>query len=138
MTTLAEAVLATIRAAVPGDVAVYDSLIPGVPPARYVVVYLDNGSRSAVSVDAVSDAVHVSFQTTSVASNSNPAYSAVYCRWLAGAVQNALIDLIITVDGWAPARIIHEGSQQAQPDELTPDKKVFATDQFSLETVRIS
>ncbi len=80
----------------------------------------------------------MSFQTTTVASDANPGYSAAYCRWVSGAVRDALTDLVITADGWASARIRHEGSQAPQPDETTPDKKVYSTDQFSLQTIRLS
>lgn len=137
MNSAADLVLAALRDAVPSAVKVYDSIIPGVPSERYVVAYIPAGWRTASSVDAASDHVYLEFQTTTVASDNNPAYSAAYCRWLATAVRDALTDLEITADGWGRARIKHEGSQSPRPDETTSDKKVYATDQFSLETVRL-
>jgi hypothetical protein len=137
VTTAADAVLAALRGALPVDVQVYDGLVPGVPPPLYVVAYIPAGWRQSSDITAVSEDVSLSFQTITVASDTYPAYSAAKCRWLVGAVQEALTDLVITADGWAPALIQHEGSQSPQPDETTPEKKVYATDQFSLRTVRI-
>jgi hypothetical protein len=138
VTTAADAILAVVRGAVPGDVVVYDSIVPGVAPPRYVMMYIPAGQRSSQSVDGVSDCVSVDFQVTSVASSADPSYAAAMCRWLAGTVRDALTDTFVTGDGLAQARITHRGSQGPRADEATPDKKVFATDQFSLETVRIS
>ena len=135
MSTAADVVLATLRAGVPGGATIYDSLVPGVPTARYVVAYIPAGWREASTITGVSEDISLSFQTTSVASDANPVYAAAYCRWLQTAVRDLLTDLVITADGWSPARIRHEGSQHPQPDETTPDKKVYATDQFSLRTV---
>jgi hypothetical protein len=138
VTTLADTILAAVTAAVPGDVRVFDTIVPGVAPARYVMMYIPAGQRSAQAVDGVSDCVSLDFQVTSVASSSDPSYSAAMCRWLAAAVRDALTDLVVTADGVAAGRIVHRGSQGPRPDEATPDKKVFATDQFTLETVRVS
>ena len=138
MTTAADTILAAVRAVVPVDVKVYDSIVTSIPPARYVVLYIPGGLRMATGVDAVSDAVYLEFQTTTVASDGNPSYSAAMCRWLANTVRDGLTDLIITPDGWRPARIQHVGSQSPQPDEQTPEKKVYATDQFAFTTVRVA
>lgn len=138
MTTFADSIVATLQAAVPAGVAVYDAMVPGIPPARYVVCYITSGVRGLSSISPVSDNLSLSFQTTTVASDPNPALSAVYCRWLAILVRDTLTDRIITADGYSPARILHEGSESARPDETTPDKKVYATDQFMLTSVRIS
>ena len=138
MTTVADAILAAVRAAVPGDVMVYDSIVPGVAPARYVMMYIPAGARSSYSVDGTSDCVTVDFQVTTVVSSGDPSYTSAMCRWLTGTVIDALTDLTVSADGVAPARIVHRGSQGPRPDEATPDKKVYATDQFTLETVRTS
>jgi hypothetical protein len=138
VTTAADAILAAVRAAVPADVTVFDSIVPGIAPSRYVMMYIPAGVRSSQSVDAASDCVTVDFQVTSVASGSDPTYAAAMCRWLAGAVRDALTDLYVTVDGLSAARVVHKGSQGPRADEATPDKKVYATDQFSWETVRTS
>jgi hypothetical protein len=136
VSTAADTILATLRAGVPGGVTIYDSMVPGVPTPRYVVLYCPAGWRESSTVTGASEDIHLSFQTTSVASDANPAYSAAYCRWLQSVVRDLLTDLTVTASGWAPAVIRHEGSQYPQPDETTPDKKVYATDQFSLTTVR--
>lgn len=137
MSTAADQIMAAIRGVVPTGVIVYESIIGGVPPNRYVVAYIPAGWRSPSGIDAVSDHVRLEFQTTCVASDANPSYTTAYCRWLATAVRDALTDLVITADGWGSARIQHEGSQSPRPEEATSDKKVYATDQFSLETVRL-
>ena len=135
MSTAADIILATLRAGVPGGVTIYDSMVPGVPTARYVVLYCPAGWRDSSTITGISEDIHLSCQTTSVASDANPSYAAAYCRWLASTVRDILTDLVITPDQWSRASIRHEGSQYPQPDEATPDKKVYATDQFSLRTV---
>lgn len=136
MSNTADAILTALRGAMPGGVAVYDTLIPGIPPNRYLVLYSSGGLRESYGVDAVSDCVYLSFQVTTVASDPTPAYSAATCRWLQILVRDSLTDLVVNADGHAPGRIRHDGTQSPQPDETTPDKKVYATDQFSLTTVR--
>lgn len=138
MSTAADNILATIRSAVGPSVGVYDAIVNGVPPPRYVVLYTPSGLRQMTSILAISDSIYLDFQTTCVASDADPTRSSALCRWLSTTVRDALTDLVLPADGWAPGRIKHEGSQSPRPDEETPDKKVYATDQFSLETVRIS
>lgn len=138
MSTFADGILAALRASVPTGVSVYDTIVPGVPSARYVIAYIPPGMRSVGGVDGVADQVTLQFSTTTVASNPDASYSAAECRWLQGTVQNTLVDLIVTADGHAAAQVVHRGCQNPRPDEATPDKKVYATDQFSLQTVRIS
>lgn len=137
MGTVADVVLAALRAAVPGDVSVYDTIVPGVASAKYVIAYVPPGMWSSHTVNGVSDHVLLQFSTTSVASNANPAYAAAECRWLQMKVQNTLVDLYVVADGVAPAQVTHRGNQNPKPDEATPDKKVYATDQWSLETTRV-
>lgn len=138
MSTAADNILVAIRSVVPVNVKVYDAIVTGVPPARYVVLYIPAGLRSMSTVAAISEDISLEFQTTCVASDPDPGRASALCRWLSAAVRDALTDLVVAADGWAPAQIKHEGSQSPRPDEETPDKKVYATDQFSLETVRIS
>lgn len=134
----ADTVLAALGGAVPVGTGVYDSIVPGVASAAYVVVSIPPGLRSLSGIDGVSDHVLLRFSTMSVASNTNPAYAAAECRWLQAKVQDALTDLVVVADGWGRSQIKHEGDQNPKPDEATPDKKVYATDQWSLETTRVS
>jgi hypothetical protein len=96
VSTAADAVLAALRGGLPADVTVYDSLVPGIPTARYVVAYIPAGWREATSITGVSGDIKLSFQTTSVASDANPVYAAAYCRWLQTAVRDTLTDLVVT------------------------------------------
>lgn len=137
MTTVADAIVAVVRAGVPAGVSVYDTIVDGVATQRYVMLYIPDDMRDSEAVDAVSDCVRVPFHALSVASNNNPAYAARECRDLARRVRVALVDTVITADGVSPARIVMEGVNPPQPDELTPDKKVFIQAQFSLQTVAI-
>lgn len=133
----ADQIIEAVRAAVPVGVKVYDSIISDAPPpARYVVLYIPDVLREMTSIDPVSDAVSCAFQATSVASNPYAAYAGAECRWLANTVGNALADLVITPDGMRSAQIIQTGSQPPRPDEATPDKKVYATAQFSFRSVQ--
>ena len=133
----ADLILAAVQAAVPADVNVYDAIISDVPPPpRYVVLYIPDILREMTSIDPTSDGLRCSFQATSVASNPYSAYAAAECRWLTNAVGNALTDLVITPDGMSPARIVQTSAQPPRPDEATPDKKVYATAQFSFRSVQ--
>jgi hypothetical protein len=115
---------------------VYDTIVPGIAPPRYVVFYIPDELRKDVGIAAHSDELTATFQATCVASNTSPGYSAAMCRWLTRTVRDLYTDLQITADGMLPATIRHEGSQTPRPDETTPDKKVYSTAQFSYQTVR--
>ena len=133
--TAADAILVAARTAVPG-VTVYDAIVPGIAPERYVILYIPDELRRDVGIVAHSDELTATFQATCVASNTNAAYSAAMCRWLTRTIRDTLTDLQITADGMLPAVIRHEGSQSPRPDEDTPDKKVYSTAQFSYQTSR--
>ena len=138
MSNAAELILQAVSAAVPADVKVYDAMVTDAPPpARYVVLYIPDELREITGLVAVSDGRSCSFQATTVTSNRIPAYAPGDCRWLAGRVAGALTDLVITPSGMARAQIVQVGSQPPRPDEATPDKKVFATAQFSFRSVQI-
>jgi len=135
--THADLIISAVQAAVPAGVKVYDAIVTDAPPPpRYVVLYIPDVLREMTSIDQVSDGLSCSFQATSVASNQYPAYAAAECRWLATAVADALTDLVITPPGMARAQIGQTGSQPPRPDEATPDKKVYATAQFSFRSVQ--
>lgn len=135
--TAAEAILTIASAALPTDVVVYDTIVPGIAPPKYVVFYIPDELRRDVGIIGVSDELTATFQVTCVASNTSPAYSAAMCRWLTRTIRELYTDRQITADGMLPAVIRHEGSQSPRPDEATPDKKVYSTAQFSYQTARI-
>lgn len=134
--TAADAILAAAKAALPGDIKVFDTIVPGIAPDRYVVLYIPDELRRDIGIVAHSDELTATFQATCVASNANPAYSAAMCRWLTRTIRDLYTDLQISADGILPAVIRHEGSQSPLPDEATPDKKVYSTAQFSYQTSR--
>jgi hypothetical protein len=137
VTTVADAIVAIVSAGVPAGVTVYDTIVPGIASERYVVLYIPDELRQASAVDAVSDMVSVPFHAISVAANAYPGYASGECRDLARRVRVALVDTVVTADGVAPARVVMDGVNPPQPDELTPDKKVFIQAQFSLQSVAI-
>ena len=135
--TAADAILAAAKATLPADITVYDTIVPGIAPPRYVVFYIPDELRRDIGIIAQSDELTATFQATCVASNTSPAYSAAMCRWLTRTVRELYTDLQITADGMLPATIRHQWSQSPRPDEDTPDKKVYSTAQFSYQTARI-
>jgi hypothetical protein len=135
--TAADAIIGAAKANLPNDVAVYDTIVPGIAAPRYVVLYIPDELRRDIGIIAQSDELTATFQATCTASNANPAYSAAMCRWLTRAVRDLYTDLQITADGMLPATIRHQGSQSPRPDEATPDKKVYSTAQFSYQTLRV-
>ena len=138
MSDAATLIVQAVRAAMPAGVKVYDAIITDAPPPpRYVVLYIPEPLREITGVAAVSDGRSCSFQATSVASNPIPAYAAGECRILAGQVSGALVDLVIVPDGMTRAQIVQDGAQPPRPDEATPDRKVYATAQFSFRSVAI-
>ena len=133
----ADAIIAAVQAGVPADVKVYDSIVSDAPPpARHVILYIPDVLREMTSIQAVSDAVSCAFQATTVTSNSIPAYAGGDCRWLAGKVASVLTDMAFVPDGMARAVIVQDSAQPPRPDEATPDKKVYATAQFSFRSVQ--
>jgi len=136
MTTAADAILTAVRAGLPSDVTVYDTIVPGIASPRYVVLYVPDELRTDSGIVGVSTDLSATFQATTVAANDSAAYAAAMCRWLSQQVREILTDLRIAPSGMSAAQIRHEGSQHPRPDETTPDKKVYSTAQFSYQTVR--
>lgn len=125
------AVLARLTASLPGDVAIYDGSVPGIPAARYVCVYGAIGMRSPDAIDGVSRAQAFDVQVTSVAVNG------AQCRWLAEHVRDAITDWIPTVDGMVTPMFRHEVSRRPTADESVADRHLmFAVDQFSISATR--
>ena len=138
MTTYADNVLTLLRAAVPSGVSVFDSIVPGVAPARYVIPFIPDGLRSQSTVDAVSDHISLKFDVMTVTSTTSPVYAAAECRALSLVVRDTLTDAVISATGWGSAQIQHENSRPPVVDESTPDKKVYTVAQFSLQAYRTS
>lgn len=116
------------------DLVVFDGIVPPTPPTRYVVVYLDDGTRDhAQSVCHQSTSVTHRWQTTCVAPDREMA------AWLAGRIKDALIDARPVADGWSPGLVEHTFSQLPQPDERVLERPtVFAVDQFRLLAERLA
>lgn len=106
-----DAILAMVRDAVPPDVTVYDGQVPEQPPDRYVVLYMDNGTRRAEGVEHQSTGRLFRWQVTTVAPDRGMA------GWLAEAVADALTDQRPDVPGWSPGLIEHTHSRTPRADE---------------------
>lgn len=133
---IADVILQMIRAAVPG-VTVYDGRVPdspdsGVPPERYVVLYVDTGTRSAETVEHRSTSETWRWQTTCVAPDRGMA------AWLARRIGDALTDTRPAVAGWSCGLIEHTFSQLSTSDELVQERPVVsAIDQYRLIAERL-
>lgn len=115
-----------------GDLVVFDGIVPDTPPHRYVVVYVDDGTRRAENVAHESTGATFRWQTTSVAPDRPTT------AWLSGKVKDGLLDVSPTVDGWSTGLIQHTFSQLPQRDEQVLERAVlFAVDQFSLLAERL-
>lgn len=143
--TVPDAVIARIVAAIPGgvlaatdpdqqfpdtQVPVYDGIVPTTPPTRYVVVYIDIGTRQALAACGASDSATVRWQTTSVAPNGPMA------RWVADKVA-ASVDVRPAAAGWVCGPIQHTYSQRPQRDETVAERPVvYQVDQYELLATR--
>lgn len=143
--TVPDAVLAQIVAAIPGgvlattdtdqvfppeQVPVFDGLIPAVPPSRYVVVYIDIGTRQALAACGSSDSAYVRWQTTSVAADGQMA------RWVADKVCDS-VDTRPVATGWSCGPIQHVYSQRPQRDETVAERPVvYQVDQYEVLATR--
>ncbi len=140
-----DAVIARIVAAIPGgvlaatdpdqvfpatQVPVYDGIIPTAPPTRYVVVYIDVGTRDALAACGTSDSATVRWQTTSVAPNGP------MVRWVAEKVLGS-VDTRPVAAGWSCGPIQHTFSQRPQRDETVAERPVvYQVDQYELLATR--
>lgn len=143
--TVPDAVLARIVAAIPGgvlattdtdqvfppdQVPVFDGIIPQTPPARYVVVYIDIGTREALSACGVHDSAYVRWQTTSVAPDGAMA------RWVAEKVCDS-VDTRPVAPGWSCGPIQHTYSLRPQRDETVAERPViYQVDQYEVLATR--
>jgi hypothetical protein len=128
----ADVILATLRSALPSDVAVYDAMVPGSPPARYVILFCGNGLRESSSVLGTSADLTQTFQVTSVTSRPDTASTpAPLTRWLQAKVRESLTDKRFDVDGLACGLVRHVQSLPPVVDEDVKDRPtVYAVDQF--------
>lgn len=129
--SLPDAVLTMIRAAVPA-VTVYDGQVPddqaaGVPPERYVAVYLADPTRAADNVEHTSTGGTLRWQVTSVAPDRGMA------SWLASQIRDALVDARPTAAGWSAGLIEHTLALPPRVDEQVQERPaVVAVDQYVL------
>lgn len=129
--SLSDAILASIRAAVPG-VDVFDGIVPNEPPARYVVVYVDDGTLAALAVCSRSDSVTARWQTTCVAPDREMA------GWLATRIRDNTVDSTPTSAGWVCGQICHQFSERPSRDETVQEKPVaFKIDLYDLLATRV-
>ena len=81
--TIADAIRARLQSVAPADVEVYDNEVPGVPAARYWVLYCGVGIWSASTYGGQYADNSVTVQLTTVASDqSRQQVAAQMCRWL--------------------------------------------------------
>lgn len=136
-----DAVLERIVAAIPGgllastdtdqvfaanEIPVYDGIIPEAPPRRYVIVYIDIGTRQALSACGRNDSAYVRWQTTSVAPDGGQV------RWVAEKVLNS-VDVTPMAAGWVCGPIQHTYSQRPQRDETVAERPaVYQIDQYEV------
>lgn len=116
----------------PGDLVVFDGIVPPVPPRRYVVVYADPGTVAALAVCARSDSATFRWQTTSVAPDRAAAH------WLSTAVRDGTVDTRPAAAGWSCGPVRHTFSQLPQRDEQVMERPaVYAVDQYALLASRV-
>jgi hypothetical protein len=127
---LPDVIVALIRAALPG-VTVYDGIVPAEPADRYVVVYIDNGTRRAVAACNDSDSVTTRWQVTSVAPDRQQT------AWLSDRVADSIVDVEPNVAGWSCGRIEHTYSTTPERDETVAAKPaVWMADRYSILAAR--
>lgn len=141
--TIPDAVLTAVTAALPGatlwngqpitanSLWVFDGRVEPTPPERYAVVYVDNGTLTALAVCDESDSVTVRWQVTSVAPNRARA------AWVADQIRDNTVDTTLTATGWVCGQIKHTYSQMPQRDEQVLERPVmFMVDLYELLATR--
>lgn len=115
------------------DLVVFDGIVPPQPPRRYVVVYLDDGTRDSAELVCGTSSSHTfRWQTTCVAPDR------VMASWLSQKVKDAIVDQVPPAPGWSAGQIQHVFSQLPRPDEKVLERPVmFTVDQFSLLAERL-
>lgn len=124
--TIPDALVAAITAAV-APAAAYDGMVPDEPADRYVVVYADPGTLTAVAACGRSDSVTHRWQVTSVAPTREQA------AWLATRVRDTTVDTVPVVAGWSCGQIRHTYAQLPQRDETVLERSVsYQVDLYEL------
>ena len=130
--SIGETILDMVRDAVPG-VAVYDGRVPdqhetpGVPPARYVVVYVNDPHRVAEDVGHTSSGGAVHWQVSCVAPDRAMA------SWLATTIRDAIVDVRPAAAGWSCGLVEHSVSLRPRADEAVQERPaVLVVDQYEL------
>jgi len=147
MTTVPDAAIQMIVNALPGaylwdystsdnppmaDLVVFDSIVPPIPPLRYVVIYPDTGSLTALAVCQQSDTAAFRWQVTSVAPDG------AQTRWLATRARDGIVDRRPVADGWTLGTIRHDGGRFLGRDEQVQERAaVVAVDRFHVLAARI-
>lgn len=137
--TVPDAVVAAIADALPeaevwdgsalndDDLLVFDGIVPPKPPRRYVVVYADPGTLSALAVCSESDSATFRWQVTSVAPDRQVA------TLLAVAVRDGIVDTRPAAAGWACGLVRHNYSSTPARDEQVLERPVvYQVDQYAL------
>ncbi|WP_029135323.1 hypothetical protein [Nakamurella lactea] len=136
MTTVQEAFIAVVKAAVPAGVKVFDSIVTGNTTAQYVAVYPDNGDRTQGAAQGFNDG-KFRFQITSVASGSVQLGQEL--RGLRKRVSDALIGVRLVADGWLCGPVESDFSNKPLADESAlPTPTVYGTDGFVLLADRLT
>lgn len=137
MTTVQDAFIAVVKAAVLPGVGVFDSIVQGTAPAQYVAVYPANGERTKGDALCGYRNGLFRFQITSVVSSS--ANLGMECRGLASRCRDALVGVRLSVDGWKCGPVEHDFSNPPVRDESVIDKPtVYAADGYVLLADRLT
>lgn len=114
------------------DLVVFDSIVPPIPPDRYVVVRVGTGDHSAPAVASISDSGVFRPYVTSVGRDGLEA------RWLADRVQKGILDARPEADGWACGPIKHNVQSPPATDEAVQDRAVvYVVDQYAFLASRL-
>lgn len=147
--SVANAVLERLRVWAASEsslVSVFDTTIPGIPPAdpasglgRYLIVS-ERTTVRALGIDAVSSSAGGQIYVTAAAWYvDRPDSAAPACRYLVDQVQRQLVDWTPEVAGLVCAPFRQIGNPTPSPDESLTDRHlIFAADQFEYDAIRIS
>lgn len=109
---LAAAILAMVRASVPGDCGIYEGGAPVEVDPPFAVFYFDSGRKSPFERTLLNDAPRdLRYQTTSVGATPDQA------RWVADKVGAALYGGVPSVSGRLVWPVIEESSQPIRRDD---------------------
>lgn len=127
MTSVADAVVAAVKAAVPGR-EVWDGIVPTQPAADgHVVVFCDEGAYLRDSVGAEPVSKRVGWQVSSFGP-TRPA-----AGWLSRHVTDYLMANGVDVSGWTHGIVMHDFTRAPSADEDVKEyPTVMAVDQFSM------